>query len=58
MLLFQLFQVYYDLDETVALLNAVNQKMQFTLEKESNGSLAFLDTCIVRTENIFKFKVF
>ena len=48
----------HDLDETLALLNAVKQKVQFTLERESNGSLAFLDTCIVRTENIFKFKVF
>ena len=48
----------HDLDETLALLNAVNPKVQFTLEKESNGSLAFLDTSIVRTDNIFKFKVF
>ena len=47
-----------DLDEKLSLLNAVNPKIQFTLEKEQDAQLPFLDASILRTENNFKFKVF
>lgn len=47
-----------NLSEKLALLNSVNPKVQFTVEKENDGMMPFLDTCIIRTENGFKFKVF
>ena len=45
------------------LLNQMNQvyihnKIQFTIEKESDGALPFLDTVIIRAENTVKFKVY
>ena len=46
-----------DLDEKLSLLNAVNPKIQFTLEKEQDAQIPFLDTSTLRTEN-FIFKVF
>lgn len=32
-------------------LNSINEHIQFTVEKENNGSIAFLDTQITRDEN-------
>ena len=46
-----------DLDEKLKQLNDVNEKVQFTVEMEHNQQIAFLDTCIIRTETCFKFKV-
>ena len=47
-----------DIEETLTSLNAVNPKIQFTAELERENQLAFLDTCIMRTKNSLKFKVF
>ena len=46
-----------DINERLSHLNAVNSNIQFTVEMERDGELAFLDTCIVRTDGGFKFKV-
>ena len=37
-----------DLENKLDELNAVNDKIQFTLEKEDKGSIAFLDMKILR----------
>ena len=47
-----------DLEDKLARLNEVDPKIQFTLEKEDNMSLPFLDTLIMRTEDGLKFKVY
>ena len=47
-----------DIEQTLTSLNAVNPKIQFTAELEHENQIAFLDTCIMRTENSLKFKVF
>ena len=39
-------------------LNAVERRIQFTLEVENEGSLPFLDIMIVKSENILKYKVY
>ena len=46
------------MDEKLKLLNNVNPKVQFTLELEHDKQIAFLDTCIMRSDNVFKFKVY
>ena len=47
-----------DLNDILEQLNAVNEKLQFTLEQEQNEQLAFFDTHIIRTETGFKFKIY
>ena len=47
-----------DLDTLLTKMNSVHERIQFTMEKENNSSLPFLDTVIVRTENIVKFNVY
>ena len=46
-----------NLDEKLAKLNSVDDKIQFTLEKENDGTIAFLDTVIMRGTQP-KFKVY
>lgn len=46
-----------DLNEKLTELNLVDPKIQFTLEKEKQGSIPFLDTEIVRKGHEVKFKV-
>ena len=38
-------------------LNEVHENVKFTIELEEERKLAFLDTCIIRTNTCFKFKV-
>ena len=47
-----------DLDDKLEDLNSVDPKIQFTLEKEINGKLPFLDTVIMRSGGEVKFKVY
>ena len=47
-----------DIEALLQRMNNVNNKIQLTVENESNGSLPFLDTVIIRTENSVKFKVY
>ena len=47
-----------DLEDKLRQMNSVNEKIQFTIEMEQNGQLPFLDTCIMKSESRFKFKVF
>ena len=47
-----------DLDRKILALNEVDQKIQFTVEKESNGKLPFLDTLIIRNASTTKFTVY
>ncbi|XP_043205006.1 uncharacterized protein LOC122372176 [Amphibalanus amphitrite] len=46
-----------NLEDKLDRLNSVEEKIQFTLEKESNGTIAFLDTVIIRGSQP-KFKVY
>ena len=46
-----------NLEDMLSKLNDVNEKIQFTIEKERNDQMPFLDTCIIKTESGFKFKV-
>ena len=46
-----------NLDEKLDQLNSVDSKIQFTLEKENRGTIAFLDTEIVRGDQV-RFKVY
>ena len=46
-----------DLDSKLNELNSVNEKIQFTLEKEDQGSIGFLDTMLIRNDRA-KFKVY
>ena len=46
-----------NLDEKLDQLNSVDSKIQFTLEKENRGTIAFLDTDIVRGDQV-RFKVY
>ena len=47
-----------NLEEKLQKLNAVDTKIQFTVEKEENGGLPFLDTLIVREGSDLKYKVY
>ena len=47
-----------DLDDKLSRLNEVHNKIQFTLEKEQDGSLSFLDIHINRTTDGVKYKVY
>ena len=47
-----------DLNEKLGKMNEIHPKIQFTIENEEDGQLAFLDTCIIRTRTCFKFKVY
>ena len=47
-----------DLDDKLVRLNEVDPKIQFTIEKENNMSLPFLDTVIIRGQEELKFKVY
>ena len=47
-----------DLDEKLQALNEVNNHIQFTIEKEQNGKLPFLDTLIMRSGKRTKFTVY
>ena len=47
-----------DLNAKLNELNAVDPKIQFTLEKENHGSIPFLDTEIIRDGSQAKFKVY
>ena len=47
-----------DLNAKLNELNAVDPNIQFTLETETNGSIPFLDTEVVRHDNHAKFKVY
>ncbi|XP_043197909.1 uncharacterized protein LOC122368238 [Amphibalanus amphitrite] len=47
-----------NLEDKLQDLNEVHEKIQFTIEKEENDELHFLDTCIIKSESRFKFKVF
>ena len=47
-----------NLDVKLQDLNTVDSKIQFTLEKEINGKLPFLDTMIMRNGHTAKFKVY
>ena len=46
-----------NLEQKLDELNSVDSKIQFTLEKEDQGTIAFLDTQIIRGERA-KFRVF
>ena len=47
-----------DLEQKLRQLNSVDEKVQFTVEFEQDGKIAFLDTCIIKQETCFKFKVY
>ena len=47
-----------DLNAKINELNAVNHKIQFTIELEKQGALPFLDTELVRKDDQIKFKVY
>lgn len=47
-----------NLKEELKKLNSVHGNIELTIEEEKDQKMAFLDTCIVRTETCFKFKVF
>ena len=47
-----------DIDGLLTSLNALVPSITFTVEKEENKSLSFLDVTIIRHENGFKFKVY
>ena len=47
-----------DLAEKLNELNLVDPQIQFTIEKERQGVLPFLDTEIIRSKNRLKFKVY
>ena len=47
-----------DLADKLSRLNEVHKKTQFTLEKERDGSLPFLDIDITRTPDGVKYKVY
>ena len=47
-----------NLDDKLNALNAVDQKIQFTVEKESGGKIPFLDTMIMRHGSTAKFSVY
>ena len=46
-----------NLEEKLDALNTVDPNIQFTLEKEQQGSIAFLDTEIIHDDHQVKFKV-
>ena len=47
-----------DLKEKLNQLNAVEKRIQFTLETEENGTLAFLDVMIMKRGSSVKYEVF
>ena len=47
-----------DLKEKLDQLNAVEERIQFTLETEENGTLPFLDVMIMKRGNEVKYKVY
>ena len=46
-----------NLEDELSALNTVDSKIQFTLEKEKQGTIAFLDTEIIH-QDVVKFKVY
>ena len=43
-----------NIDETLEILNNFHKDIQFTMEKEKNGQLPYLDTLLIRTDNTVK----
>ncbi|XP_076069626.1 N-acetylglucosamine-1-phosphotransferase subunits alpha/beta-like isoform X2 [Oratosquilla oratoria] len=48
----------FDIPKLQAALNEVEPSIQFTLEEEVNDSLPFLDTLIIKHDNLLKFTVY
>ena len=46
-----------DLSAKLKRLNDVHPNVKFTIEEEKDGKLAFLDTCIMKADTSFKFRV-
>ena len=40
-----------EINDLLAYINSINENIQFTIEKEENGKLPFLDTTIIRNDN-------
>jgi hypothetical protein len=47
-----------DIDKVLNQFNKINKEIQFTLEKEQNNSIHFLDLTIAKIDNNFKFKIY
>ena len=47
-----------DLDEKLRFLNEVDEKIQFTIERENEQKLPFLDSLIMRCGRAVKFTVY
>ena len=56
--IFAVIKQYHDTDAILTNLNNLVPSITFTLEKEENNSIAFLDISVIRHENLFKFKVY
>ena len=55
---FVILKSFHNIDEIVEHLNDLVPSIKFTVEKEENKSIAFLDVTVIRHENSFKFKVY
>ena len=47
-----------NLDDKLKALNSVDERIQFTVEKEYEGKIPFLDTLIMRSGRSTKFSVY
>ena len=55
---FGIWDSHFNIDDTLHQLNNLVPTIKFTLEKEDNGCLNFLDTCVVRDGTELKFKIY
>ena len=55
---FAIFKFDHNLDEILDELNSLVPSIKFTIEKEENGCIAFLDVMVIKENNSIKFKVY
>ena len=54
---FTIWKIDHDIDQFLLELNSLVPSIEFTMEKETNNAISFLDVNVIRSQNDLKFKI-